>query len=108
MGVGTMLMRYVIEMAECKGEVDAVSLNVQVTNERAIAFYQRLGFQQVYRRVDYYEQGIQPTRDAYHMVRPIKTKEEMDGGAEKEKSVVELLALNCRLSDGKLSEEGSV
>jgi Acetyltransferase (GNAT) family len=102
-----MLMRHVIELAECRGGIMAVSLNVQVTNERAIAFYHRLGFQQVYRRVDYYGKRVEEEgRDAYHMVRPIKTTDsELPYGGEKEqsagrkKSVTELLALNCRLSD---------
>lgn len=64
-GVGTALLRSVIEDARGRG-VRRVFLEVREGNADAISLYRRFGFREVGRRPDYYRQ---PREDALVMVR---------------------------------------
>ncbi|KAH7426975.1 hypothetical protein KP509_10G024900 [Ceratopteris richardii] len=58
MGIGSKLMKFIMELAEDDGEILDVYLHVQVNNEEALQFYQKFGFEvrdlirNYYRRID--------------------------------------------------------
>lgn len=55
-GIATRLMDECVKFARAHG-VESISLEVRETNESAIDFYHRLGFQTVYVRKNYYANG---------------------------------------------------
>lgn len=62
-GIGVFLLRHVIERAKLM-KMDAVSLEVRVSNLRALAVYKAFGFLLVGRRKNYYETGQKQREDA--------------------------------------------
>lgn len=62
-GLGTSLLNQVYELARAQG-VDRVLLEVRPSNERALAFYQKLGFKQIGVRKGYYPAGKGMREDA--------------------------------------------
>ena len=67
-GVGTQLVRGLIDTAQRKG-VKRVFLDVAASNEAAIGLYAKLGFAQMGRRKDYYSHAGGQREDALLMVR---------------------------------------
>lgn len=65
-GTGTALLSTLLARLEAAGAT-TVALEVDVRNERAIAFYERFGFRTSRRLRDYYASG----RDAFEMVRKL-------------------------------------
>ena len=43
-GIGTALMKYLIEWAGKSGTIEKIELNVRASNKRAIALYKKIGF----------------------------------------------------------------
>lgn len=65
-GIGRRLLQYALELAQSpKLNVTEITLDVQVTNDAALAFYQRHGFTIVREEKNYYK-NVQPA-DAYHL-----------------------------------------
>lgn len=67
-GAGTTLLSTLLTRLEAAGATTVV-LEVDVQNERAIAFYERFGFRTSRRLRDYYASG----RDAFEMVRKLRS-----------------------------------
>jgi len=67
-GVGTQLVRGLIDTAQRKG-VKRVFLDVAASNEAALGLYAKLGFAQMGRRKDYYSHAGGRREDALLMVR---------------------------------------
>ena len=67
-GVGTQLVRGLIDAAQRKG-VKRVFLDVAASNEAALGLYAKLGFAQMGRRKDYYSHAGGRREDALLMVR---------------------------------------
>lgn len=61
-GFGTMLLEYLLDYARSHGCTN-LTLEVRVSNEKAIALYQKLNFYKISMRKRYYEDG----EDAYLM-----------------------------------------
>jgi ribosomal-protein-alanine acetyltransferase len=66
--VAKQLLFHILEVAATR-DCEMVLLEVRVSNEEAIAFYQRFGFYELYRRRQYYRF---PQEDAIVMVRNLK------------------------------------
>ena len=66
-GLSKLLMDHVIEIAEKCGCED-ISLEVRISNDRAISLYEKYGFIQINIRKGYY---INPIEDAYLMMKPL-------------------------------------
>ncbi|MFP3309514.1 MAG: N-acetyltransferase [Acidilobus sp.] len=67
-GVGSALMKEAIDVLSSKYDVDAVYLEVRVSNEPAIRMYEKFGFKKVRIIKGYYRDG----EDAYVMVKRLK------------------------------------
>lgn len=57
-GVGTRLMKYLIEMGRQR-ECDVYFLEVRESNDKAIALYERLGFKKIGTRKNFYERPVE-------------------------------------------------
>lgn len=65
-GYGNVLLRYCIQQG-IKNECENLTLEVRVSNDRAIQVYEKNGFITVNKRKNYYDDG----EDAYLMVKPL-------------------------------------
>lgn len=65
-GIGEKLLKYCVNQAILKG-CENLSLEVRVSNHKAISLYEKLGFITVSTRKHYYEDG----EDAYLMLKPL-------------------------------------
>lgn len=63
-GLGTILMKEALKIIQKEG-VEQVNLEVRVDNEAAIRLYKKFGFEIVYVKKGYYEDGV----DAYQMMK---------------------------------------
>ncbi|KAK2716839.1 probable N-acetyltransferase san [Artemia franciscana] len=54
-GVGTAMLNHVMSIVEKDGNFDAIYLHVQVTNEVALSFYQKFGFEVIDTKEQYYK-----------------------------------------------------
>lgn len=70
--LGKLLMQDTMLRLEHSDEVKAITLEVRVSNERAIQFYTDFGFDIVVTKKQYYEDG----EDAYYMVKVVKNDEQ--------------------------------
>lgn len=66
-GLSKLLMNHVIRMAEENGCED-ISLEVRISNKKAINLYEKYGFIQINVRKSYY---ANPIEDAYLMMKPL-------------------------------------
>ncbi|NLH63877.1 MAG: ribosomal protein S18-alanine N-acetyltransferase [Erysipelotrichaceae bacterium] len=66
LGYGNALLRYCVNQG-IKNECENLTLEVRVSNDRAIQVYEKNGFITVNKRKKYYEDG----EDAYLMVKPL-------------------------------------
>ena len=55
LGIGTKMLRHVMDIVEKDGNFDSVVLHVQVSNEGALQFYQGFGFEVVETKEAYYK-----------------------------------------------------
>ena len=67
-GLGEYLMKEIIDFAIQEG-CEVMSLEVRISNEKAIALYQKLGFENQAIRKDYYQDNHE---DAYLMVKRLE------------------------------------
>lgn len=67
-GFGQLMMNTAIDIA-CQQGCETMSLEVRVSNQKAIALYEKLGFQKVGIRKDYYQDNHE---DAYLMVKKLE------------------------------------
>merc|ERR1712183_207037 len=59
LGIGTKMLRHVMDIVEKDGNFDSVVLHVQVSNDVALEFYKRFGFEVVETKEAYYKR-IEP------------------------------------------------
>jgi len=59
LGIGTIMLKHVLDYVERDGNFDSIFLHVQVNNDSAISFYQRFGFNIVETKPAYYKK-IEP------------------------------------------------
>ncbi|XP_067939364.1 N-alpha-acetyltransferase 50-like [Watersipora subatra] len=62
-GLGALMLKHVLDLCERDGNFDSVYLHVQISNEDAIKFYAKFGFDIVEKKENYYKR-IEPA-DAY-------------------------------------------
>ncbi|ODN03566.1 putative N-acetyltransferase san [Orchesella cincta] len=80
-GIGTVMLKHVLNYVEKDGNFDALYLHVQINNDSAIAFYQKFGFNIVETKTSYYKR-IEPA-DAH-----VLQKNLVKGGSKGNKAVV--------------------
>ena len=69
LGIGTKMLRHVMDIVEKDGNFDSVVLHVQVSNEGALQFYKNFGFEIVETKEAYYKR-IEPA-DAHVLEKKI-------------------------------------
>jgi ribosomal-protein-alanine acetyltransferase len=74
-GLGTRFVAFLLQMAHSRGS-RTIFLEVRVSNEAALEFYRKIGFQFDYRRKGYYGDG----EDAWVMEFQIPKQDESDRG----------------------------
>lgn len=67
LGYGQKMMNYIVEQAELNG-CENVTLEVRVSNDKAIKLYEKNGFININTRKNYYDDNHE---DAYLMVKPL-------------------------------------
>jgi ribosomal protein S18 acetylase RimI-like enzyme len=72
LGIGTKMLRHVMDIVEKDGNFDSVVLHVQVSNDVALEFYKRFGFEIVETKEAYYKR-IEPA-DAHVLEKKIDKK----------------------------------
>lgn len=70
LGIGSAMLKHVLDICERDGNIESVYLHVQVNNEIAIEFYKKFGFEIVERKEQYYKR-IEPA-DAFVLSKKIK------------------------------------
>ena len=73
LGYGQKMMNYIVEQAELNG-CENVSLEVRVSNDKAIKLYEKNGFIKASKRKGYYSDG----EDAWLMVKPVGGSNDTD------------------------------
>merc|ERR1712062_93316 len=69
LGIGTQMLKHVMDIVEKDGKFDSVVLHVQINNEGALRFYKRFGFEVVETKEAYYKR-IEPA-DAHVLEKKI-------------------------------------
>ena len=72
LGIGTKMLRHVMDIVEKDGNFDSVVLHVQVSNDVALEFYKRFGFEVVETKEAYYKR-IEPA-DAHVLEKKIDNR----------------------------------
>ncbi|EDV25622.1 uncharacterized protein TRIADDRAFT_23961 [Trichoplax adhaerens] len=70
LGIGTVMLKHVLKLAETDGHIDSVYLHVQINNDTAMAFYKNFGFEVIETKSSYYKR-IEPS-DAYVLEKKLK------------------------------------
>jgi len=70
LGFGTKMLEHVLKICEEDGKFDSVYLHVQISNEGAIAFYRKFGFEIVETKTQYYKRIDPP--DAYVLQKTLR------------------------------------
>ena len=78
LGIGTTMLKHVMEIVEKDGNFDSVVLHVQVNNDGALEFYKRFGFEVVETKEAYYKR-IEPA-DAHVLEK--KIAKSVNGGEQ--------------------------
>merc|ERR1711879_592262 len=73
LGIGTKMLRHVVDIVEKDGNFDSVVLHVQVSNDVALEFYKKFGFNIVETKEQYYKR-IEPA-DAHVLEKFLKPEE---------------------------------
>lgn len=84
LGIGTKMLKHVLDICEKDGNYDNVFLHVQINNEGAIKFYERHGFEIVEEKKNYYKR-IEPA-DAYVLQKTFKGDADSKSKEEKKES----------------------
>ena len=82
LGIGTKMLKHVMEIIQNDGNFDAVVLHVQINNEGALEFYKKFGFEIVETKKAYYKR-IEPA-DAHVLEKKIDKKAVKIGRATSE------------------------
>ncbi|PFX15840.1 N-alpha-acetyltransferase 50-like [Stylophora pistillata] len=72
LAIGTVMLEHVLKCCEKDGNIDNVYLHVQVSNEGAIGFYKRFGFEIIETKKQYYKH-IEPA-DAHVLQKTLRHK----------------------------------
>merc|ERR1712045_641533 len=72
LGIGTHMLKHVMEIVERDGNYDSIVLHVQVNNDTALSFYKNFGFEIVETKEAYYKR-IEPA-DAHVLEKKIDKK----------------------------------
>jgi ribosomal protein S18 acetylase RimI-like enzyme len=80
-GIGTVMLKHVLNYVEKDGNFDSVYLHVQINNDSALAFYEKSGFNIVETKTAYYKR-IEPP-DAH-----VLQKNLVKGGGKGNKAVI--------------------
>eukprot|EP00095_Tigriopus_kingsejongensis_P011568 maker-scaffold1091_size63258-snap-gene-0.12 protein:Tk11568 transcript:maker-scaffold1091_size63258-snap-gene-0.12-mRNA-1 annotation:"N-acetyltransferase " len=78
LGIGTAMLKHVLDFVERDGQFDSVFLHVQVNNESAIRFYQKFGFDIVETKAQYYKR-IEPA-DAHVLEKRLRPGDQAVNG----------------------------
>nr|ACO15060.1 Probable acetyltransferase san [Caligus clemensi] len=76
-GIGSKMLRHVLDTVEKEGNFDAITLHVQVNNEGALQFYKNFGFHIVGTKKQYYKR-IEPA-DAHVLEKQLRHSKELNG-----------------------------
>lgn len=68
--LGTDLLQHILEQAKLAKDISRVYLHVQTTNDKAVEFYKKFGFEVIGTEKDYYK-NIEP-KDAYILSKTIE------------------------------------
>jgi len=79
LGIGTVMLEHVLKICEQDGHYDNVFLHVQVSNDSAIKFYEKFGFEIVERKQNYYKR-IEPA-DAFVLQKTFRKENQLNGDA---------------------------
>lgn len=79
LGIGTRMLKHVMEIVEKDGNFDAVFLHVQINNDSAIDFYKEFGFDIVETKEQYYKR-ITPA-DAHVLEKRLRRPKDKEGAA---------------------------
>lgn len=72
LGIGTKMVEHVLNYVQKDGSIDSIYLHVQISNQGAIEFYKKFGFEIVETKEDYYKR-IEPS-SAHVLKKQIKIK----------------------------------
>nr|ACO11824.1 Probable acetyltransferase san [Lepeophtheirus salmonis] len=78
-GIGSQMLRHVLDTVEKEGNFDAITLHVQANNEGAIEFYKNFGFDIVGTKEQYYKR-IEPA-DAHVLEKQLRPSKQVNGVA---------------------------
>mmetsp|Transcript_2529 Transcript_2529/g.3655 ORF Transcript_2529/g.3655 Transcript_2529/m.3655 type:complete len:171 (+) Transcript_2529:54-566(+) len=59
-GIGSKLLKWLIDAVAKKSDIQDIYLHVQVSNEQAIKFYEKFGFKNIRRKENYYKKISPP------------------------------------------------
>ncbi|XP_013857684.1 N-alpha-acetyltransferase 50 [Austrofundulus limnaeus] len=71
LGIGTKMLNHVLNICEKDGTFDNIYLHVQISNESAIDFYQKFGFEIIETKKNYYKR-IEPA-DAHVLQKSLRS-----------------------------------
>ncbi|MXQ95445.1 hypothetical protein E5288_WYG019462 [Bos mutus] len=83
LGIGTKMLNHVLNICEKDGTFDNIYLHVQISNESAIDFYRKFGFEIIETKKNYYKR-IEPA-DAHVLQKNLKVPSGQNADSEDEK-----------------------
>uniref|UniRef100_UPI00358FF320 N-alpha-acetyltransferase 50 n=1 Tax=Myxine glutinosa TaxID=7769 RepID=UPI00358FF320 len=78
LGIGTKMLNHVLNICHKDGTFDNIFLHVQVSNESAMRFYHKFGFEVIETKAQYYKR-IEPA-DAHVLQKTLRGKPALSGG----------------------------
>ncbi|XP_014400875.1 N-alpha-acetyltransferase 50 isoform X1 [Myotis myotis] len=81
LGIGTKMLNHVLNICEKDGTFDNIYLHVQISNESAIDFYRKFGFEIIETKKNYYKR-IEPA-DAHVLQKNLKVPSGQNADAQK-------------------------
>uniref|UniRef100_A0A8C8YNC2 N-alpha-acetyltransferase 50 n=1 Tax=Prolemur simus TaxID=1328070 RepID=A0A8C8YNC2_PROSS len=81
LGIGTKMLNYVLNICETDGTFDNIYLHVQISNESAIDFYRKFGFEIIETKKNYYKR-IEPA-DAHVLQKNLKVPSGQNADVQK-------------------------
>lgn len=80
LGIGTKMLKSVFNICETKGTFDSICLHIQISNESAVDFYRKFGFQII--ETKNYCKRIEPA-DAHVLQRNLKVPSGQNADVQK-------------------------